>query len=50
MIGFSYENYTVTEGVDVFTDITVGLVLGQIEQDVVVRVITQAASAKGTFI
>jgi hypothetical protein len=49
MIGFTYENYTVTEGVDVFTDVTV-LVMEEIEQSVVVRVITQADSAKGTFI
>ena len=48
MIGFAYENYTVTEGVDMFTDITVDLKMeAEIEQSVVVRVSTQADSAKG---
>ena len=48
-IGFTYENYTVTEGVDMFTGITVGLVEGEIEQSVVVTIDTQADSAMGTF-
>ena len=49
MIGFTNENYTVTEGVDMFTDITVDLE-AEIEQSVVVRVSTQADSAKGTYV
>ena len=51
MIGFTYENYTVTEGVDMFTDITVDLKMeAVIEKSVVVRVSTQADSARGTYI
>ena len=49
MIGFTNENYTVTEGVDMFTDITVDLE-AEIEQSVVVRVSTQADSAKGMYV
>ena len=50
-IGFTYENYTVTEGVDMFTDITVDLKMeAEIEQSVVVRVSTQADSANGMYI
>ena len=49
MFGFTYENYTVTEGVDMFTNITVDL-QAEIEQSVVVRVSTQADSAKGTYV
>jgi hypothetical protein len=49
MFGFTDENYSVTEGVDMFTDVTVGL-MGEIEQNVVVTVSTQPDSAKGTFI
>ena len=51
MIGFTYENYTVTEGVDIFTDITVDIKSEtKIEQSVIVRVSTQANSANGIFI
>ena len=51
MIGFTYENYTVTEGVDMFTDITVDLKMeAEIEQSVVVRVSTQANSANGMYV
>ena len=51
MIGFTYENYTVIEGVNVFTDITVDLKMeAEIEQSVVVRVSTQTDSAKGTYV
>ena len=48
MIGFTYENYTITEGEDMLTNITVDL-QAEIEQSVVVRVSTQADSAKGTY-
>ena len=51
VIGFTYKNYTVTEGVDIFTDITVDLKSEtKIEQSVIVRVSTQANSANGMFI
>ena len=51
MVGFTYENYTVTEGVDIFADLTVDLKMeAVIEQSVVVRVSTQADSAKGTYV
>ena len=51
MIGFTYENYTVIEGVNVFTDITVDLKMeAVIEQSVVVRVSTQTDSAKGMYV
>ena len=51
MIGFTYENYTVIEGVNVFTDITVDLKMeAEIEQSVVVRVSTQTDSAKGMYV
>ena len=51
MIGFTYENYTVIEGVNVFTDITVDLKMeAVIEHSVVVRVSTQTDSAKGMYV
>lgn len=49
VIGFYYENYTVLEGVDAFTDITVGLLNGGLGQEVVVTVSTQAGTATGKF-
>ena len=49
MVGFTYENYTVTEGVDMLTNITVDLD-AEIEETVVVRVSTQADSARGTYV
>lgn len=49
MIGFHDEQYNVTEGMGMFTDITVGLLVGELGQEVVVQVNTQAGTAKGKF-
>ena len=50
MIGFTEENHTVSEGVGMFTDITVGLIDGELGQEVVVTVSTQTGTAKSKFI
>ena len=50
MIGFNVENHTVTEGVDMFTDITVDLLDGELGEKVVVTVSTQADTAIGKSI
>ena len=47
MIGFHGENHNVTEGMGMFTDITVDLLNGGLGQEVVVTVSTQADTAKG---
>ena len=50
MIGFTEENHTVSEGVGMFTDITVGLIEGELGQEVVITVSTQTDMAKSKFI
>ena len=50
MIGFTVENHTVTEGMDMFSDITVDLLVGELGRQVVVTVSTQADTAMGKFI
>ena len=50
MIGFTEEIYTVSEGVGMFTDITVGLIEGGLGLEVVITVSTQTDTAKGKFI
>lgn len=50
MIGFATENHTVTEGVGMFTDITVDLLFGGLGQELVVTVSTQNGTAKSKFI
>ena len=47
MIGFNFENYTVSEGMDIFTDITVELISGRLGREVMVTVDTLNGSAKG---
>ena len=47
VIGFKYDSHTVSEGVDIFMDITVDLLDGGLGQEVVVTVNTQAGTAKG---
>ena len=49
MIGFHFKNYSVSEGVDTFTDITVELTSGRLGQEVMVTVDTQSGAAKGKF-
>ena len=49
MIGFNDTNHNVTEGVGMFTDITVDLLNGKLGQNVEVTVNTQAVTAKGKF-
>lgn len=50
VIGFHSGDYNVTEGMGMFTDIIVDLLIGGLGQDVVVTVSTQAGTAKGKFI
>ena len=47
MIGFNLENYNVSEGVDIFTDVSVELISGRLGQEVMVTLDTQSGSAKG---
>ena len=47
VIGFMYENYTVSEGIDLFNDVTVELISGQLGQEVMVTLNTESISATG---
>ena len=49
MIGFTEENHAVSEGEGMF-NITIGLIEGELGQEVVATVSTQTGTAKGKFI
>ena len=49
MIGFADENHTVVEGASTFTDITVSVLNGELGNEVVITVNTQAGTAKGIY-
>jgi hypothetical protein len=49
VIGFTDENHTVSEGVGMFTDITIDLLNGELGQELVVTVSTQPGTAKSKF-
>ena len=47
MIGFVRDNYTVTEGADLFANLNVELISGQLGREVLVNIDTQDGSAEG---
>ena len=47
MIGFEQNTYTVVEGTDLFVNLSVQLISGQLEEEVIVKVNTENVSAKG---
>jgi hypothetical protein len=50
VIGFVPDNYTVTEGTDLFANLNVELISGQLGRDVIVNFDTQDGSAIGIII
>ena len=47
VIGFVPDNYTVTEGADLFANLNVELISGQLGREVLVNIDTQDGSAEG---
>jgi hypothetical protein len=50
VIGFVPDNYTVTEGTDLFASLNVELISGQLGRDVIVSFDTQDGSAQGLIV